>query len=45
MIKKILLTIILIVMAFLIIGCQTVEGVGEDIKWTGEKTAEMLEGK
>jgi predicted small secreted protein len=45
MIKKILLIIVLIVMAFSIIGCQTVQGVGGDIKWTGQKTAEILEGK
>jgi predicted small secreted protein len=45
MIKKILLTIALIVMAFSIIGCQTVQGVGGDIKWTGQKSAEILEGK
>jgi len=45
MIKKLLLIIVLIVMAISIIGCQTVQGVGGDIKWTGQKSAEILEGK
>jgi predicted small secreted protein len=45
MIKKLLLIIVLIAMAFSIIGCQTVQGVGGDIKWTGQKSAEILEGK
>ena len=45
MIKKLLLIIVLIAMAISIIGCQTVQGVGGDIKWTGQKSAEILEGK
>lgn len=43
MVKKILLAVVLIVMMFSLIGCQTVQGLGEDIKWTGEKGAEVLE--
>ncbi len=44
MIKKVLLIVIFVVLAFSIVGCQTVQGVGGDIKWTGQKTAEILEG-
>jgi len=43
MLKKTLLVIALIVMVFSSVGCQTVQGLGEDIKWTGEKGAEVLE--
>ena len=43
MIKKMLLVLALIVVMFSVIGCQTVQGLGEDIKWTGEKGAEVLE--
>ena len=45
MIKKMLLAAALIVMLFSLVSCQTVQGVGGDIKWTGEKTAELLEGE
>ena len=43
MVKKILLLVVLIVMMFSLISCQTVQGIGGDIKWTGEKGAELLE--
>ena len=43
MVKKILLLVALIVVMFLLISCQTVQGLGGDIKWTGEKGAELLE--
>lgn len=43
MVRKVLLVIALIVVSFSLIGCQTVQGLGEDIKWTGEKGAEILE--
>ena len=42
MVRKVLLVIVLIVVSFSLIGCQTVQGLGEDIKWTGEKGAEVL---
>jgi len=42
MVRKVLLVIALIVVSFSLIGCQTVQGLGEDIKWTGEKGAEVL---
>jgi predicted small secreted protein len=44
MIKKVLLLAILIVLCFSSISCQTVQGIGGDIKWTGEKGSELLEG-
>ena len=43
MVKKILLLVALIVVMFSLISCQTVQGLGGDIKWTGEKGAELLE--
>ena len=43
MVKKILLLVVLIVVMFSLISCQTVQGIGGDIKWTGEKGAEILE--
>ncbi len=45
MVKKVLLGLALIVVVFSLMGCQTVQGLGGDIQWTGEKTAEMLEGE
>ena len=44
MVRKVLLVIALIAVMFSLISCQTVQGVGGDIKWTGEKGAEILEG-
>jgi predicted small secreted protein len=44
MAKKIILYVILIVLSFSLISCQTVQGIGGDIKWTGEKGAEVLGG-
>ncbi len=43
MVKRILLLVALIVVMFSLISCQTVQGIGGDIKWTGEKGAELLE--
>lgn len=45
MVKKSLLIVVLIILVFSLISCQTVQGLGGDIKWTGEKTAELLEGE
>ena len=42
MLKKALLVVALIVVVFSSVGCHTVQGLGEDIKWTGEKGAEVL---
>ncbi len=43
MVKKALLLVALVILVFSLIGCQTVQGLGGDIKWTGEKGAEILE--
>ncbi|MGA1979571.1 MAG: hypothetical protein ABSG99_03265 [Sedimentisphaerales bacterium] len=45
MVKKIILCIILIILGLSLISCQTIQGVGGDIKWTGQKGAEILGGK
>ena len=42
MVKKMLLAGILILTTFLVIGCQTTQGLGEDIKWVGEKGADAV---
>jgi predicted small secreted protein len=43
MVRKMLLVIALIGLVFLLVGCQTVQGVGGDITWIGEKGAEVLD--
>lgn len=43
MVKKVLLLIALIVLLFSLVSCQTVQGVGGDITWIGEKGTEILE--
>ena len=43
MLKKILLVVALIFVAFSFTGCQTVQGVGRDITWAGKAGAEVLE--
>lgn len=43
MIKRILLPVILIVVVFIVIGCQTAEGLKGDITFIGDKTAEILD--
>jgi len=45
MIKKVLLIIVLIALTLVLVNCQTVQGLGGDIQWTGEKTAELMEGQ
>ena len=43
MLKKIILAVLLAVLCVSLLGCSTVRGIGEDIKWSGEKGAEVLE--
>jgi predicted small secreted protein len=43
MFKKALLLLFLVVLLFALTGCQTVQGIGGDIQWLGEKGAEILE--
>jgi predicted small secreted protein len=44
MLKKLVLLITLLILAGLLVGCNTVQGVGKDIEWTGQKGAEVLRG-
>lgn len=43
MVRKVLLVLALVGVLFSLLGCQTVQGLGEDIKWTGEKAAEIVD--
>ena len=43
MVRKVLLLLALIAVVFSLVGCQTVQGLGEDIKWIGEKGGEIVE--
>ncbi len=45
MAKKIILYVILIVLCISLTSCQTIQGVGGDIQWTGKKSAELIGGK
>jgi len=44
MVKRTLLLIALIIVAFSVIGCQTAKGVKEDAQFLGDKTYEVLDG-
>jgi predicted small secreted protein len=44
MARKILLILALLVMVVSLVGCQTVQGVGRDITWTGEACGEVVDG-
>lgn len=43
MVRKVLLVLALVVVLLSLIGCQTVQGLGEDITWLGEKCSELVE--
>jgi predicted small secreted protein len=43
MVIRILLSAALIFAAFILAGCQTVQGVGRDITWTGRAGAEVID--
>ena len=43
MVKKMCLVAVLAVVIFSFVGCQTIEGVGRDVEWICEKTAETAE--
>ena len=43
MVRKVVLVIALVVVVLSLVGCQTVQGVGRDITWIGEKGTEVLE--
>jgi predicted small secreted protein len=42
MTKLILLLGFLIIATFTLAGCQTIQGLGNDIKWVGEQGAEII---
>jgi predicted small secreted protein len=41
-VTKVFLVIALAVLSFVLVGCQTVQGLGKDITWTGEKGSELV---
>ena len=43
MANKILLLAVLIIVMFSLIGCQTAEGLKEDVTFIGDKTTEILD--
>ncbi len=43
MMCKILLVFALILVIFAVSGCQTVQGIGQDITWTGQAGAEVID--
>jgi predicted small secreted protein len=43
MAKRMILVLTMFLVLFALTGCQTVQGIGGDIKWAGEKGAEVLE--
>ena len=44
MVRKMLLVAGLVLVLFSFVGCQTVQGLGEDVTHLGEAGAEVLEG-
>jgi predicted small secreted protein len=42
MVRKVILVFALVVVVFSLVGCQTIQGLGEDIKWIGEKGSEIV---
>ena len=45
MIRKVFLTIVLVAVALSVVGCKTVQGIGNDISWLGEKGQDAIERK
>lgn len=43
MIKRIFLSIVVISVVFILIGCNTAEGIKGDITFIGDKTTEILD--
>ncbi|MFC1794455.1 entericidin EcnA/B family protein [Planctomycetota bacterium] len=43
MVRKVILVVALIVMLFSLVSCQTVQGIGADIQWIGEKGEAAIE--
>jgi len=43
MIRKVLIIVVLVLMLFSLMSCQTVQGIGKDIQWVGEKGEQAIE--
>lgn len=43
MVKRVLITVVLVVIVFSFIGCQTAKGIKEDAQFIGNKTVEILD--
>ena len=43
MVKKVILVLALVCVVLALLGCWTVQGLGEDIKWIGEKGSEIVD--
>lgn len=43
MLKKILLLVVLITLLFTLVGCQTLQGLGKDFEWMGQKMGEVVD--
>jgi len=42
MIRKVLLVLAIAAALMVVVGCNTVRGVGRDIEWVGEKGSEIV---
>lgn len=43
MVRKLLLVFALTVVLLSFAGCQTIQGIGRDIEWVGEKGSEIVQ--
>ena len=43
MVRKVLITIALVAVFLSLMGCQTVQGIGNDISWVGKKGQDIVE--
>jgi predicted small secreted protein len=41
--RKALIVVVLILMLFSLVSCKTVQGIGKDIQWVGEKGEQAIE--
>lgn len=43
MVGRVILVLALVGVVFSLVGCRTIQGLGEDIKWIGEKGSEIVD--
>lgn len=43
MVRKAFVVVALVIIVFSLVGCHTLQGLGDDIKWIGEKGEEIVE--